>query len=241
MYDTISDLEKQVSGFNQKEFEELKTDLEQKQKELSQIDQKYGAITEKIKRADERVAKISSILSELSLVRKYLLQIDDIQSSVYDRDGPVATSLRSWALMTISAKASEYLDILNTKIHRVEPSEKTRDITITCYSKNSQIDIDSLSGGEQVSVALSLRLGMAHLLGASNLNFIILDEPTTHLDGERRRALVRVLSQLSDITGVTGPLQFIIITHDAEIFEDSSVEKIYKFESGENGTKVALL
>jgi exonuclease SbcC len=234
-------LEKQVSGFNQKEFEKLKTDLEQKRRDLSQIDQMYGAITEKIKRADERIAKINSILAELKLVRKYLLQIDDIQTSVYDRDGPVATSLRSWALMTISAKASEYLDILNTKIHRVELSEKARDITITCYSKNNPIDIDSLSGGEQVSVALSLRLGMAHLLGASNLNFIILDEPTTHLDGERRRALVRVLSQLSDITGVTGPLQFIIITHDAEIFEDSSVEKIYKFESSEDGTKVALL
>lgn len=241
MYETISYLEKQVSGFNQKEFEKLKTDLEQKRKDLSQIDQRYGAVTEKIKRADERIAKINSIITELILVRKYLLQIGDIQTSVYDRDGPVATSLRSWALMTISAKASEYLDILNTKIHRVELSEKARDITITCYSKNNPIDIDSLSGGEQVSVALSLRLGMAHLLGASNLNFIILDEPTTHLDGERRRALVRVLSQLSDITGVTGPLQFIIITHDAEIFEDSSVEKIYKFESSEDGTKVALL
>ncbi len=241
LYETISELEKQVAGFNQKEFEKLKIDSEQKRRDLSQIDQKYGAITEKIKRADERIAKINSILAELSLVRKYLLQIDDIQTSVYDRDGPVATSLRSWALMTISAKASEYLDILNTKIHRVELSEKARDITITCYSKNNPIDIDSLSGGEQVSVALSLRLGMAHLLGASNLNFIILDEPTTHLDGERRRALVKVLSQLSDITGVTGPLQFIIITHDAEIFEDSSVEKIYKFESSEDGTKVALL
>lgn len=241
LYQTISDLERQVSGFNQKEFEKLKTDLVQRQKELSQIDQRYGAITEKIKRADERIAKINSITSELRLVKKYLLQIDDIQTSVYDRDGPVATSLRSWALMTISAKASEYLDTLNTKIHRVELSEKTRDITITCYSKNDPIDIDSLSGGEQVSVALSLRLGMAHLLGASNLNFIILDEPTTHLDGDRRRALVRVLSQLSDITGVTGPLQFIIITHDAEIFEDSSVEKIYRFESDKDGTKVALL
>jgi len=241
LYETISDLEKQVFGFNQKEFEKLKIDLEQKRKELSQIDQRYGAVTEKIKRASERITKINSTLLELDLVKKYLLQIDDIQTSVYDRDGPVATSLRSWALMTISAKASEYLDTLNTKIHRVELSEKARDITITCYSKNNPIDIDSLSGGEQVSVALSLRLGMAHLLGASNLNFIILDEPTTHLDGERRRALVRVLSQLSDITGVTGPLQFIIITHDAEIFEDSSVEKIYKFESSEYGTKVALL
>lgn len=242
MYETISGLEKQVFGFNQNEFEKLKIDLEQKRREISQIDQKYGAITEKIKRADEKITKNNSILSELNLVKRYLLQIDDIQSRVYGRDGPVATSLRSWALMTISAKASEYLDALNTKIHRIALSEKARDITITCYSKNNPIDIDSLSGGEQVSVALSLRLGMAHLLGASNLNFIILDEPTAHLDEERRRALVRVLSHLSDISnGITGPLQFIIITHDAEIFEDSSVEKIYKFESSEDGTRVALL
>ncbi|TBR07198.1 MAG: SMC family ATPase [Candidatus Nitrosotenuis sp.] len=242
LYETISDLEKQVSGFDQNEFQKLKSDLEQKRREISQIDQQYGAVTEKIKRADEKIAKNNSILSELSLVRKYLLEIDDIQTAVYDRDGPVATSLRSWALMTISAKASEYLDTLNTKIHRIELSEKARDITITCYSKNDPIDIDSLSGGEQVGVALSLRLGMAHLLGASNLNFIILDEPTTHLDEERRRSLVKVLSQISNMpNAATGPLQFIIITHDAEIFEDSSVEKIYKFESGDDGTKVSLV
>lgn len=242
LYETISDLEKQVSGFNQREFQNLKADLEQKRREISQIDQLYGAVTEKIKRAGEKIAKYNSVLAELSIVKKYLLQIDDIQTAVYDRDGPVATSLRSWALMTISSKASEYLDTLNTKIHRIELSEKARDITITCYSKNSPIDIDSLSGGEQVGVALSLRLGMAHLLGASNLNFIILDEPTTHLDEERRRSLVKVLSQISDTpNGSTGPLQFIIITHDAEIFEDSSVEKIYKFESSEDGTKVSPL
>ena len=99
---------------------------------------------------------------------------------------------------------------------------------------------ESLSGREQVSVALSLRLGMAHLLGSSNLNFIILDEPTTHLDSSRRRSLVGVLSQLTDMSK-TNPTQFIIITHDAEIFEDSAVEKIYRFESGEDGTRVNLL
>jgi exonuclease SbcC len=132
--------------------------------------------------------------------------------------------------------------MLNTKIHRIALSEKTRDVTITCYSKNTVIDIDSLSGGEQVGVALALRLGMAHLLGSSNLNFVILDEPTTHLDEQRRKSLVRVLSQLSDISNnLSEPLQFIIITHDAEIFEDSTVEKIYKFESSPDGTKVSLL
>ena len=36
-------------------------------------------------------------------------------------------------------------------------------------------------------------------------------------------------------------MQFIIISHDAEIFEDSSVESIYKFESAIDGTLVSLL
>jgi len=36
-------------------------------------------------------------------------------------------------------------------------------------------------------------------------------------------------------------MQFIIITHDAEIFDDSSVENIYRFESNNNGTVVARL
>ena len=36
-------------------------------------------------------------------------------------------------------------------------------------------------------------------------------------------------------------MQFLIITHDAEIFEDSTVERILQFESSENGSKVINL
>ena len=70
---------------------------------------------------------------------------------------------------------------------------------------------------------------------------MILDEPTTHLDAERKKSLVGVLSQLSNISNSEMPTQFIIITHDAEIFEDSTVEKIYNFESTEKGSKVSAL
>ena len=170
-----------------------------------------------------------------------MTQLDSIQSIVFSRDGSVATSLRSWALNVISTKASEYLTLLKTKIQRIQLSEKTRDITITCHSKKEVLDLASLSGGEQVSVALALRLGMAKLLGSSNLNLMILDEPTTHLDAERKKSLVEVLSQLSNISNSEMPMQFIIITHDAEIFEDSTVEKIYKFESTEEESKVIAL
>ena len=241
MYNTILELEKHTKGFEPTAFYELKKKLEQKQKELSIIDQQFGAIIEKIKNDEIEIKKITKVLNELKIVKEYLFELERIQENVFHRDGPVATSLRSWALNTISIKTSDYLDMLNTKIQRIALSEKTREISITCFSGNSILDLESLSGGEQVSVALALRLGMAHLLGSSNLNFVILDEPTTHLDEERRKSLVMVLSQLSNVLNANSPMQFIIITHDSEIFENSAVEKIYKFESTYQGTKVTRL
>jgi len=242
LFEKIMELENETRNFDENNFSTLRNSLDDKQQELSETDQKLGGILEKIRNAKELVDKNMLIVKELVFVKDYISQINEIQENLFNRDGSVATSLRSWALNTISAKASEYLNMLNTKIQRIELSEKTRDVSITCYSKNTIFDLESLSGGEQVSIALALRLGMTQLLGSSNLNFIILDEPTMFLDEERRRSLVKVLSQLSDITNsLKSTLQFIIITHDSEIFEDSSVEQIFKFESSNNGTIVTAV
>ena len=241
IYERINTLEKETAGFSQDTFIKLKESTNKKQTELSQIHQKIGGISEKISKSNEKIQKINNALTELQKVKEYAEKLDNIQTNIFSRDGPVATSLRSWALNTISAKTSEYLTLLNSKIQRILLSEKARDISITCYSKNETLELESLSGGEKVSVALALRLGMASLLGASNLNLMILDEPTTHLDAERKKSLVGVLSQLSNISNSEMPMQFLIITHDAEIFEDSTVEQIYKFESSDQGSRVLSL
>jgi exonuclease SbcC len=241
IFENITKLEKETVGFNENEFLNLKKLVNEKQIHLSQTDQQIGAVIEKITKYEEQIQTIQKAVSELKVVKKYVEELDIIQMNVFGRDGPVTTSLRSWALNTISSKSSEYLTLLNTKIQRISLSEKARDISITCYSKNETLDLESLSGGEQISVALALRLGMASLLGASNLNLMILDEPTTHLDAEHKKSLVGVLSQLSNIANVGRPMQFIIITHDAEIFENSDIERIYKFESTEQGSKVILI
>ncbi|MDC0041587.1 AAA family ATPase [Candidatus Nitrosopelagicus sp.] len=240
-YEKILQIEKTTSGFNQEQFLVKKSELANNRQRLREIDQEFGAVSNRIENAQKQLEKNKSSLDELHEVRKYVIELENIQKNVYSIDGPVAKSLRSWALEIISEKASEYLEKLNTKIQRISLSQKTRDVNITCYARSTMLELESLSGGEQVSIALSLRLGMAHLLGSSNLNFMILDEPTTHLDSERRKALVEVLSQLANIRGENASMQFIIISHDAEIFEDSSVENIYKFESAIDGTVVSLL
>ena len=241
IFENILKLEVDTKGFSEKEFLNLKNTISEKQTSLSQMDQQIGGILEKIDKAKRQIETIQKVILELKIVKKYVSKLDKVQTNIFSRDGSVATSLRSWALNSISVKASEYLSFLNTKIQRIALSEKARDVSIACYSKTEVLELESLSGGEKVSVALALRLGMASLLGSSNLNLMILDEPTTHLDAERKKSLVRVLSQLTEISNSQTPMQFLIITHDAEIFEDSNVEQIYKFESKEEGSKVIPL
>jgi exonuclease SbcC len=241
IYESVVELEKSTRGFDQQEFLKNIESRADSMTRLSQINQEYGEISGNIKKTKMELEKLDSTLTELKHVQSYVTELERIEENVYNRDGPVGKSLRSWALEIISQKASEYLEKLNTKIQRISLSEKTRDVNISCYSRNTTLDLESLSGGEQVSVALALRLGMSHLLGASNLNFMILDEPTAHLDSERRKSLVNVLSQLTSLKEDDSSMQFIIITHDAEIFDDSSVENIYKFESNPNGTIVSRL
>nr|AIF25321.1 SMC domain-containing protein (sbcC) [uncultured marine thaumarchaeote SAT1000_50_F07] len=241
IYENILSLETSTKGFDQQKFLENIQSRESSRHRLSQINENYGEISGKNKQVKMELNKLGSTLKELKHVKGYVTELELIQKNVYEREGPVSKSLRSWALEIISQKASEYLENLNTKIQRISLSEKTRDVNISCYSRNAVLDLESLSGGEQVSVALALRLGMSHLLGASNLNFMILDEPTAHLDSERRKSLVNVLSQLINLKEDNSSMQFIIITHDAEIFDDSSVENIYKFESAPDGTIVSRL
>ena len=240
IFDTISKLDIETKDFDRSKFLELKGTLDENQAQLRQIDTEYGGITERLQKAKDEVSESTVTLNELKIVQDYVSQLEHIQKTVYKVDGPVAKSLRSWALNTISQNASRYIEMLNTKINHIKLEEKARNISIICKRGSTQYDLKSLSGGERVTVAIALRLGMAHLLGSSNLNFMILDEPTSYLDSEHRLELVKVLSQLSGLKRLDAdrPLQLLIITHDAEIFENSMIDNIYKFSKIGNETKI---
>ena len=238
IFDSISKLESETKGFDKAKFDEKIEKLEEKRDDKTNNVKNWGVVDYQEQTAKNAITETKESILELEKVKNYISRLDNIQKHVFSRDGSVATSLRSWALNSISIKASEYLSVLNTKIQRIALSEKARDVSIACHSKTEVLELESLSGGEKVSVALALRLGMANLLGSSNLNLMILDEPTTHLDAERKKSLVEVLAQLSKIGKAETTMQFLIITHDAEIFENEYVGQIHEFKSTEEGSKV---
>ncbi len=200
--------------------------------------QNQKAIVEKsISDLERENIEFSGLVMELSSASSFISDLEKIRTMVFNRDGVVASSLRTWALNLISKRSSDYINTFNVGISKISLIEKPREIKVLCYGKRGDMDIISLSGGEKVAVSLALRMGIAYLMGSSKIDFIILDEPTTNLDEERRRSFVNIISNVFS-KGV-GPLsQIIIITHDEEIFENSEIEQIYKFSMGNNGSIV---
>ena len=185
-------------------------------------------------------SEFQSLISELSSASKFISDLENIRSMVFNRDGIVSSSLRTRALALISAKASEYINIFNVGLSRITLVEKPREIKVLCYGKRGEIDTISLSGGEKVAVSLAIRMGIAFLMGSSKIDFIVLDEPTTNLDEERRRSFVKIISDVFS-KGMSPLSQMIIITHDEEIFENSEVEQVYKFKMTEKGSSVSIV
>ncbi len=233
----ILSLREQAKSFSMARYTAAKDERWKALQKLQEASAKLGAHQ---KAADDLASAIDSdkaALVRLGQASEFVGVLERIRSQVYNRDGAVGMSLRSWALQTVSKKASEYASLFNIGISRVELAEKARDITITCYGKSGEVDMDSLSGGEKVAVALAVRLGIAYMMGSSKLDFVILDEPTTHLDEERRKALVRIVSDA--FREGAGPLaQLVIITHDADIFEDSEVDAVFRFSMTSDGSQV---
>ncbi len=64
----------------------------------------------------------------------------------------------------------------------------------------------NLSGGEQMAVALAIRLALIREL--SDIRLAFFDEPTAHMDQERRRGLAQMIRSVSDFD------QLFVISHD---------------------------
>jgi exonuclease SbcC len=234
----IAALREQMSSFSHQQYTDIKLERTGLTQKLQSASVKTGEYRRALTDAQTAIDSAKHAVEQLRQASEFSTVLEKIRAVIFNRDGMVGTSLRSWALGVISQKASEYASLFNIGISRIELTEGAREIAITCYGRQGEIDMDSLSGGEKVAVALALRLGIAYMMGSNKLDFIILDEPTAHLDEDRRRGLVRTISEA--FREGAGPLaQLIIITHDSEIFENSDVDQIFRFAMTADGSHIS--
>ena len=237
----IEDLQKEVMNYNPNEFQELKNKFDLTSDELEQINQQIGQEKNKKDSAEDVIDKKTPILKEITLAKGYIAELEEIQSSIFSTKSETFTGLRYFTINRISENASQYLEKLKTKIHHVKlQQEGSNSVKIECDTVSGSRPIKNLSGGEQVCVALAIRLGMAEMMIKSPLKMMVLDEPTAALDPKHQEYFVDAVQQLTKHLSENQNFQFIIITHNEDIWDAASAT-VYKFESSTNGTIVKPL
>ncbi len=191
------------------------------------MSQEVGKVEAEIKSIKERLEHIDQSKKRQQEIKKQIEDYEKVERAL----GPegIQKLIRENALYNLPKLVNGLFIAFGFPFNQVKFDEKF-DIKIlapTAERKDRYISVDALSGGQKVALGLALRLALSRFLG-EKADFIILDEPTIHLDQQRREELVNILLKLKQNNFLK---QLIVITHDREL--EDAADRIYYVNKGQ--------
>ena len=195
--------------FNENEYAELKNQEKLLTDMLNKTIEEKGIIQGKIKQDKSQLIKLEKQLKqflidekELENVRRYIKVLEEIRET-YGKNG-VQRTIRATVKPLIQQYTKENFERFNFSYNDLKLDE---DYHIT-IDDNS---VEMLSGGEQISISLALRLGITKTISKGKMECLLLDEPTNHLDSVRVGELSNLLGGIDIVP------QVLIVTHEQEL------------------------
>ncbi|MCR5026032.1 MAG: SMC family ATPase [Methanobrevibacter sp.] len=212
-------------------------------------EEKYEQITYNDERYNRRLESFNNELSEIKGRAKELISVRDSLSEkiknndkfqkeyedtsnfvdllknlreLYGKNG-IQKDLRNNSRPIIQKNTKDFFDDFNFNYSDLTLDE---DYEVTVWGPEGESSMSMVSGGEKIAVALALRLGITKSMAKGDLETILLDEPTIHLDSARRQELINLLKEMSLLP------QMIIVTHENQL--ETAADNLIKVEK-ENG------
>jgi exonuclease SbcC len=188
-----------------------------------------GQWRERLRRAEREIAHLQALKQRLTAaqaVHDRLVKQEELLQflrSVIQEAGPFVTKA---LVQQISYTANQLFGQIMEDYTRTLSWQE--DYGIILEVDGREREFAQLSGGEQMSAALAVRLALLQEMSAIAVAFF--DEPTTNLDDVRRDALAR------QIVGVRGFEQLFIISHD-DSFEQAT-EKLIRVEKRNGASEI---
>ena len=231
----LTDLEEVINKlrsleFSEEEFENVSRRVDEVRKEIEELIREQAMLEERLKKVEEDEKRLRDYERQVEEKRKILERINRAYSDlkriqkVLEPNG-LPRLIRLKAKKIIEMLMQQFIMRFGIDALGIELDPEYNVYLLTRDGKKS---VTMLSGGERIALALAFRLAIARALGGK-LSVLILDEPTVHLDEERRRELVEVLRQSHKLLGVS---QMIVVTHDRELEEAADVVVEVAKESG---------
>ena len=188
-------------------------------------------------RAREAIAQVKDLREKVETANIFQQQYNDISDyinllnhirSLYSKNG-IQKDLRNFSRPLIQKYTKEFFNEFN-----FDYSDLTLDdeYDVTVYGPEGESSMSMVSGGEKIAIALALRLGITQAMANGELDTILLDEPTIHLDTSRKHELINLLKDMTLLP------QMIIVTHEAQL--ENAADNLIKVEK-ENGISKVIM
>ena len=187
-------------------YQRLKEEIEQLTLKKSQLTGQLTELTKTIETYQEKIQYNNNIKKDLINLKEYLEFLKTIREA-FSREG-AQKEIREGSRPLIQSNTKKVFEKFNFNYSDLIIDE---DFGVQIYGPEGKSDIDMVSGGEKIAIAIALRLGITETMGQGNIDSILLDEPTIHLDSYRRQELVDIIKSMNLIP------QMIIVTHDSEL------------------------
>jgi exonuclease SbcC len=204
-------------NYDEKEHSKKQEEFDTEADSRNELKEAVAGMIEKKKTADDEITNYDKKLQDLKkkeqekrLVDNFIILLNKIRAA-YGKDG-VQKMIRVRARPLLEKSTRDLFERFNLAYSDIKIDD---DYDIAVIGPGGEQQIEQISGGERVALAIALRLAIAQVL-SGRVETIIMDEPTTHLDEERRKELVNILSSFFREGGRIIP-QMLIITHHREL------------------------
>jgi exonuclease SbcC len=196
-----------AEAFSEQEFQVVETEIRSLGEEIAGLAERMDSLQrhineqeKKIKGAEELLIELEAAQKEKQTLEELATMMEQFRKLIKDAAPHVLRAM----LSDISAEANRIFgEIMGDRSAQLSWSD---DYEITLLRQGIKRSFAQLSGGEQMSAALAVRLALLKKLSTLNLAFF--DEPTQNMDERRRSNLAE------QIRRVRGFDQLIVISHD---------------------------
>ena len=189
--------------------------------ELAEIKGRARELIENVNSLNDKMNDNERFQQEYNDISDYIDLLSHIRN-LYGKKG-IQKDLRNISRPLIQKHTKEFFNEFNFNYSDLTLDD---DYNVTVYGPEGESSINMVSGGEKIAIALALRLGITQAISKGELDTILLDEPTIHLDSSRRHELINLLKDMSVLP------QMIIVTHEAQL--ENAADNLIKVEK-ENG------
>lgn len=202
-----SDLTEAKGGYDEERHQDLIEEHAELTREQAALSERLGLQREHLGKIEDEIGGLQQLQVELGEVERERDVLSDLSEALefirktIREAGPYVTR---FLVQTISAEADRIFgDIMNDHTMRLRWDE---DYAILIEQRGNERHFPQLSGGEKMAAALAVRLAL--LREMSDIRVAFFDEPTAHLDDDRRDNLA------AQITQIKGFRQLFVISHD---------------------------